>query len=203
MHSIGFLLCANKPEWKLALKKRAIMSLHNPKPVYDAAFIDSRSCSSTGFVSYQDFAICGWWRWRMRMWLWRPSLWWYRRWQWLYGTGVGRGWCTASERQYIAGGGEVQLSWGDIHEWRKVEIDTRIGEANAVLCELDRSVVTKRELSNTVKLSGFKWVFVQILPYGHDSWVMTEIVSANGRGGIFAKSSWRDTWRQSAQLRNS
>jgi len=59
--------------------------------------------------------------------------------------------------------------------WNK-EIDTRIDEANAVLCELSSSVVTKRELSNTVKLSGFKWVFVQILPYGHDSWVMTEII---------------------------
>jgi len=51
------------------------------------------------------------------------------------------------------------------------EIDTGIGEANAVLCELYRSVVTKQELSNIVKLSGFKWVFVQILPYGHESWV--------------------------------
>jgi len=33
------------------------------------------------------------------------------------------------------------------------EIDTRIGKANAVLCELYRSAVTKQELSNTAKLS--------------------------------------------------
>ena len=33
------------------------------------------------------------------------------------------------------------------------EIDTRIGKANAALRELYRSVVTKRELSNTEKLS--------------------------------------------------
>jgi len=49
------------------------------------------------------------------------------------------------------------------------EIDTRIGEANAVLHELYRSVVTKRELSNTTKLSVFKSVFVPILTYGHQS----------------------------------
>ena len=54
------------------------------------------------------------------------------------------------------------------------EIDTRIGKANAALCELYRSVVTKRELLNTEKLSVFKLVFVPILIYGHDSWVMTE-----------------------------
>jgi len=35
------------------------------------------------------------------------------------------------------------------------EIDTRIGKANAVLRELDRSVVTKWELSNAAKLSIF------------------------------------------------
>ena len=33
------------------------------------------------------------------------------------------------------------------------EIDTRTGKANAVLRELYRSVVTKRELSNTAELS--------------------------------------------------
>jgi len=41
------------------------------------------------------------------------------------------------------------------------EIGTRVSEANAVLRELYRSVVTKRELSNTTKLS-FS-VFVPIL----------------------------------------
>ena len=33
-----------------------------------------------------------------------------------------------------------------------VEVDTRIGKANAAPRELSRSVVTKRELSNTAKL---------------------------------------------------
>jgi len=48
------------------------------------------------------------------------------------------------------------------------------GKANAVLRELYRSVVTKRELSRTSKMSGFKSVFVSILTCGHEFWVMTE-----------------------------
>jgi len=48
---------------------------------------------------------------------------------------------------------------------RNKEIDTRIGEANAALCEPFCSVVTKRELSNTAKLSVFKSVFVPIFTY--------------------------------------
>jgi len=39
---------------------------------------------------------------------------------------------------------------------RNKEIDTRIGEANGVLRELYGSVLTKREFSNTAKLSVFK-----------------------------------------------
>jgi len=39
---------------------------------------------------------------------------------------------------------------------RNKEIDAWIGEANAVLRELYRSVFKKRELSNTAKLSVFK-----------------------------------------------
>jgi len=58
------------------------------------------------------------------------------------------------------------------------ESDTRIGKANTVLRELHRSVVTKRELSNNTKLSVFKSVFVPILTYGHESWVMTERILA-------------------------
>ena len=54
------------------------------------------------------------------------------------------------------------------------EIHTRIGKANVVLRELYCSVRTKRELSNTAKLSVFKSIFVPILTYGHESWVMTE-----------------------------
>ena len=55
-----------------------------------------------------------------------------------------------------------------------VEVDTRIGKADAALRELHRSVVTKKQLSNTAKLPVLKLVFVPILIYGHESWVMTE-----------------------------
>ena len=58
-----------------------------------------------------------------------------------------------------------------------LNIDTRIGKAKTVLRELDRSVVTKRELSNTTKRSVFKSVFVPIFTHGHESWVMTEKIS--------------------------
>ena len=39
---------------------------------------------------------------------------------------------------------------------------------------LHYSVVMKRDLSKKAKLSVFKTVFVPILTYGHESWVMTE-----------------------------
>ena len=39
---------------------------------------------------------------------------------------------------------------------------------------LHYSVVMKRELSKKAKLSIFKAVFIPILTYGHESWVMTE-----------------------------
>jgi len=51
-----------------------------------------------------------------------------------------------------------------------------IAKDNAVLHELYRSVVTKRE-SSTAKPSVFKSVFVPILTYDLESWVMTEIIS--------------------------
>jgi len=51
-----------------------------------------------------------------------------------------------------------------------------IAKNNAVLHELYRSVVTKRE-SSTAKLSVFKSVFVPILTYVPESWVMSEIIS--------------------------
>ena len=54
------------------------------------------------------------------------------------------------------------------------ELDTRIGKASAVMRALHYSVVIKRELSKKAKLSIFKTVFVPILTYGHESWVMTE-----------------------------
>ena len=54
------------------------------------------------------------------------------------------------------------------------ELDTRIGKASAVTRALHYSVVMKRGLSNKAKLSIFKAVFVPILTYGHESWVMTK-----------------------------
>ena len=54
------------------------------------------------------------------------------------------------------------------------ELDTRIGKASAVMRALHYSVVMKRELSKKAKLPIFKAVFVPILTYGHESWVMTK-----------------------------
>ena len=54
------------------------------------------------------------------------------------------------------------------------ELDIRIGKASAVIQALHYSVVMKRELSKKAKLSIFKTVFVPILTYGNESWVMTE-----------------------------
>jgi len=52
---------------------------------------------------------------------------------------------------------------------RNKNFDTRIGKANAVLRELYCSVVTKREISNTAKSSGFKPDFVPMLTCGYES----------------------------------
>jgi len=52
---------------------------------------------------------------------------------------------------------------------RNKQIDSRIGEANAVLRKLYCTVVVKQELSRTAMLSGFKSVFVPILTCGHES----------------------------------
>jgi len=82
----------------------------------------------------------------------------------------------AIESQFTAAGGEVQVPRGGINEWLKPErqaIDTRIGKANAVLRALHRSVATKRAFKHRRAVS-FKSIFVTILTYGLESWVMTE-----------------------------
>ena len=57
------------------------------------------------------------------------------------------------------------------------KLDTRIGKASTVVQVLHYSVVMKRELSKkAIKLSIFKAVFVPILTYVLESWVMTEKV---------------------------
>ena len=57
-----------------------------------------------------------------------------------------------------------------------VELDTRIDKASTVMRALHYSVVMKQGLSKKAKLSVFKAVFVPILTYDHESWVMTESV---------------------------
>ena len=47
------------------------------------------------------------------------------------------------------------------------ELDIRIGKASAVMRELHRSVVLKRELCTKTKPSIFRSVYVPILTYGH------------------------------------
>ena len=56
------------------------------------------------------------------------------------------------------------------------KLDTRIGKASAVMRQLFRSVVLKRELCTNAKLSVFRSVFVSILTYNHECWIMTERV---------------------------
>ena len=56
------------------------------------------------------------------------------------------------------------------------ELDTQACKDSAVMRVLHYSVVIKRELSKNAKLSLFKTVFVPILTYSHESWVMTERV---------------------------
>ena len=54
------------------------------------------------------------------------------------------------------------------------EIGWRIGAVGAVLRLLYRTVVTKKELSRKAKLSIYRSIFVPILTYGHEGWVMTK-----------------------------
>ncbi|TWW56043.1 hypothetical protein D4764_08G0000300 [Takifugu flavidus] len=54
------------------------------------------------------------------------------------------------------------------------EIDRRIGAASAVMRVLNQSVVVKKELSRKAKLSIYRSIYVPVLTYGHQRWVMTE-----------------------------
>ena len=53
------------------------------------------------------------------------------------------------------------------------KLDTRIGKASAVMRQLYWLVVLKRELCTKAKLFVFRLIFVPILTYGHERWVMT------------------------------
>ncbi|TWW78062.1 R2DM Retrovirus-related Pol polyprotein from type II retrotransposable element [Takifugu flavidus] len=54
------------------------------------------------------------------------------------------------------------------------ESNRRIGVASAVMRALNRSVVVKKELSRKAKLSIYRSIYVPVLTYGHQRWVMTE-----------------------------
>ncbi|TWW64140.1 hypothetical protein D4764_03G0011480 [Takifugu flavidus] len=54
------------------------------------------------------------------------------------------------------------------------EIDRRIAAASAVMQALNRSIVVKKELSQKARLSIYRSIYVPILTYGHQRWVMTE-----------------------------
>ena len=54
------------------------------------------------------------------------------------------------------------------------EIDRRIGAAAAVMRTLHWSVVVKKELSRKAKLSIYRSIYIPILTYGHEAWVVTE-----------------------------
>ena len=59
---------------------------------------------------------------------------------------------------------------------QNIELDIRIGKTSAIMRQLHRSVVLKRELCTKAKLSIFRSVYVPILTYGQEFWIMNEKV---------------------------
>ena len=55
------------------------------------------------------------------------------------------------------------------------ELDTHIGKASAIMCQLYQSVVEMTAVYKA-KLSVFRSVFVPILTYSHECWVMIKRV---------------------------
>ncbi|TWW62298.1 hypothetical protein D4764_04G0009450 [Takifugu flavidus] len=56
-------------------------------------------------------------------------------------------------------------------EW---EIDRWIGAESTVMRAFNRSVMVNKELSQKVKLSIYQSIYVRVLTYGHQHWVMTK-----------------------------
>ena len=54
------------------------------------------------------------------------------------------------------------------------ELDICVGKASAVMRQLQRSVALQRELCTKAKLSIFRPVYVPILTYGHECWILNE-----------------------------
>jgi len=84
----------------------------------------------------------------------------------------------ANERQYTAAGGEVQVPRGGFtSDGRRSARRLIHGLVKLTqFCVSFIALWTKREPSNTAKLSVFTSVFVPILTcgYGHESWIMIE-----------------------------
>jgi len=84
----------------------------------------------------------------------------------------------ASERQYTRAGGEVQVPRGGFtSDGRRSGRRLIHGLVKLTqFCVSFIALLTKREPSNTAKLSVFTSVFVPILTYGygHESWVMAQ-----------------------------
>ena len=59
------------------------------------------------------------------------------------------------------------------------ELDVRSSKARAIMLALHYSVVLKQELLRKAKFSVFESIFIPILTYGHESWVMIESSSSN------------------------
>ena len=68
--------------------------------------------------------------------------------------------------------GDTFLSDGSYNN----ELDTRIKRAIALMFQFFRLVALKQDLFRTAKLSVFRSIFVHIITYGHECWIMTKIV---------------------------
>ena len=73
----------------------------------------------------------------------------------------------------VFAGGRIHERW---KERQDEELDVRSGKARVGMRALHHTVILKWELSRKAKLSVFKSIFVLILIYGDESWVMTEKV---------------------------
>jgi hypothetical protein len=57
---------------------------------------------------------------------------------------------------------------------QETELDARIAGAGAIMRQLQHSVIRRDEIGVKAKLAVFNSVFVPVLTYGHELWVMTE-----------------------------
>ena len=114
---------------------------------------------------------------------------------------------SASERKYTAAGGDVQVPWGNIHEWPKSEQrnwymdwQSKLSSAWNWLLRGDEigAFKDRNAVSFQFGLCSDPHLWSRI--FG-DDWKNT-VKRTYGRDGIFAKSSWCDTSWQSVQVWN-